>query len=110
MCQLDTVKSRAVASNKLRNTRSRRDLAQNAAELVKIHRFCQMEIEASFSATLDVVTRCIAGYCHSFYGSFSFRFPDDIVAVSVWQCDIAKHNVELFGVDHVQRAPGAISR
>ena len=45
---------------------SRRDLAQNAAELVEIHRFCKVEIEASFSATLDVVTRCIAGYRHGF--------------------------------------------
>src|SRR4029079_12590911 len=71
--------------NKVRNLRSRRDLTQNAAELVKIHRLCKVEIEASFSATLDVVTRCIAGYRHRFHGSLSFRFRNEIVAISVWQ-------------------------
>jgi hypothetical protein len=110
MCQLNLVKGRALDSNKVRNSRSGRDLAQNAAELVKIHRFRKVEIEASFSATLDVVTRCEAGYGHGFHGSFSFRFRNDIVAVPVWQRDIAQHNVELFGLDNVQRAPGTISR
>ena len=39
---------------------SRRDLAENAAQLVKVHRLRQMEIESSFSAALDVVTLCKA--------------------------------------------------
>ena len=110
MSQLDLVKRNALDSNKVRNSRSGRDLAQNAAELVKIHRFRKVEIETSFSATLDVITRCKAGYRHGFHRSFSFRFHNDIVAVPIWQRDVAQHNVELFGVDHVQRAPGVISR
>ena len=47
---------------------------------------------------------------HGFHGSFSFCFDDDIVAIPVWQRDITEHNVELLGVDHVQRAPSVISR
>jgi hypothetical protein len=109
MCQLDKVKAKPWIETDVKHA-LRRDLAQNAAELVEIHWFRQMEIEASFSATLDVVTRCKAGYRHGFHGSFSFRFLDDIVAIPVRQRDVTQHNVELFGVDHVQRAPGAISR
>ena len=78
---------------------SRRDLAENAAELVKIHRLRQMEIEASFSAALDIVTRCKTGYCHRLHGSSSFGFHNDIVTIPVWQRDIAQHNVELFGIN-----------
>src|SRR6185369_16903935 len=108
MCQLDIVKLETSLKNP--GLTLRRDLAQNAAEFVKIHRFCKVEIEAGFSATLDVVKRCKAGYGHGFHGSFSFRFRNDMVAVPVWQRDIAQHNVELFGVDHIQCAPGTISR
>ena len=92
------------------NCRSRRDLTENATQLVKIHRLRQMEIESSLSATLDILTRSKARYRHGFHGSFSFRFHNDIVAIPVWQRDITQHNVELFGVDHVQRAPCVISR
>src|SRR6266853_5399740 len=95
---------------KIRNIGPRRDLAENAAQLVKIHRLRQMEIESSLSAALDIVTLCKARYRHGFHGSFSFRFHNDIVAIPVWQRDITQHNVELFGVDHVQRAPCVISR
>src|SRR5882724_6453386 len=108
MCQLDKVKAKPWI--KKRNIGSRRDLAENAAEFVKIHRLRQMEIESSLSAALDIVKRCKARYRHGFHGSFSFRFYNDIVAIPVWQRDIAQHNVELFGVDHVQRAPCVISR
>ena len=94
----------------IRKIGSRRDLAENAAQLVKIHRLRQMEIESSFSAALDIVTRCKARYRHGFHGPFSFRFHNDIVAIPVWQRDITQDNVELFGLDHVQRAPGIISR
>jgi hypothetical protein len=69
-----------------------------------------MEIESSLSAALDIVTLCKARYRHGFHGSFSFRFNNDIVAIPVWERDITQHNVEVFGVDHVQRASGAISR
>jgi hypothetical protein len=70
---------------------SRRDLAENAAQLVKIHRLRQMEIESSFSAALDVVTRSKARYRHGFHRPFSFRFHDDIVPIPVWQGDITQH-------------------
>src|SRR6266487_158926 len=109
MCQLDKVK-RSRGLKKIRNIGSRRDLAENAAQLVKVHRLRQMEIESSFPATLDIVTRCKARYRHGFDGSFSFRFHNDIVAIPVRQRDITQHNVELFGIDHVQRAPCVISR
>src|SRR5262245_15209953 len=109
MCQLDIVKP-TPGLKTIRNLQSRRDLAQNAAQLVKIDRLCQMEIEPSFSSTLDIVTRCKTRYRHGFHRSFSFRFHNDIVAIPVWQRDIAQHNVELFGFDHVQRTPCVISR
>src|SRR4029077_1605128 len=109
MSQMDKVKTKPWMEQ-IRNISSRRDLAENAAQLVKIHRLRQMEIESSFSAALDIVPRCKARYRHGFHGSFSFRFRDDIVAIPVWQRDITQHNVELFGVDHVQRALGVISR
>jgi hypothetical protein len=95
---------------KIRNAGSRRDLAENGAQFVKIQRFRQMKIEPSLSTSLDIVTRCKARYRYGFHRSFSFRFRYDIVAITVWQRDITQHNVELFGVDHVQRAPGAFSR
>src|SRR6267142_4801534 len=109
MCQLDKVKAKPWLE-KIRNIGSRRDLAENTAQFVKIHRLRQMEIESSLTAALDIVTRRKARYRHGFHGSFSFRFRNDFVAIPVWQRDITQHNVELFGVDHVQRAPGVISR
>src|SRR5881396_1069347 len=110
MCQLDKVKAKPWMEKKFRNIDSRRDLAENGAQLVKIHRLRQMEIESSLSTALDIVTRCKARYRHGFHGSFSFRFHNDIVAIPVWQRDITQHNVELVGVDQFQRAPGVISR
>src|SRR6476661_7126393 len=109
MCQLGKVKAEPWIE-KIRNTGSRRDLAENGAQLVKIHRLRQMEIESRFSAALDIVTRCKARYRHGFHRSFSLRFHNDIVAIPVWQRDITQHNVELFGLDHVHRAAGVISR
>src|SRR6266481_215174 len=109
MCQMDKVKTKPWREQ-IRNIGSRRDLAENATQLVKVYRLRQMEIESSFSASLDILTRCKARYRHGFDGSFSFRFHNDIVAIPVWQRDITQHNVELFGVDHVQRAPCVISR
>src|SRR6478735_12587962 len=109
MCQLDKVKAKPWIE-KIRNIGSRRDLAENGAQLVKINRLRQMEIESSFSAALDIVTRCKARYRHRFHRSFSFRFLNDIVAVSVWQRDITQDNVELFGLDHVERTAGVVSR
>src|SRR4051794_27100010 len=44
----------------------RRDLTQNSAKLVKIHRLRQIEIESSFFAALDIVTRSKTGDRHGF--------------------------------------------
>src|SRR5262245_33232091 len=109
MCQLDGVNTNPWIK-RTSESRSRRDLAQNAAKLVKIHRLRQMKIESSFSTALNIIACRKTGYCHRFHGSFSFRFHDYIVAVPVWQRDITQDNVELFGIDHVQCAPGIISR
>src|SRR5437762_13109553 len=109
MCQLDKVKAKPWME-KNRNIGSRRDLAENAAQFVKVHRLRQMEIESSFSAALDIVVRCKARYRHRFHGSFSFRFHNDIVAIPVWKRDVTQHDVELFGVDHVQCGPSVVSR
>jgi hypothetical protein len=109
MCQLDKVKAK-LWMEQIRKTGSRRDLAENATQLVKIHRLGQMEIEPSFSAALDIVTRCKARKRHGFHGSLSFRFHNDIVAISVRQRYITQHNIELFRVNHVQRASRVISR
>src|ERR1051325_4584099 len=68
-----------------------------------------MEIKARFSTTFDIVARGKARDRHSFHRSLSFRFHNDIVAIPVWQRDIAQHNVELFRVDHIQRASGIVS-
>lgn len=96
--------------NKTWNTGSCRDLAQNAAQFVKIHRLGEVEIESGFSAALDIRRRGKARKRYGFDGSFSFRFRNNIVAIPVWQRDITQHNVELLGVDQVQRGPGIISR
>src|SRR5712675_91856 len=109
MCQLDKVKANPWIEQIL-DTGSRRDLAENGAQFVKIHRLRQIKIESSFSAALDIVTRSKARYRHGFHRSFSLRFHDDIVAIPVWQRDITQHSVEFFGLDHVQRAAGVISR
>src|SRR6476660_9612156 len=108
MCQLDKVKAKPWIEQIL-DTGSRRDLAENGTQFVKIHRLRQIKIESSFSAPLDIVTRSKARYRHGFHRSFSFRFHNDIVAVPVWQCDITQHHVEIFGLDHVERAAGIIS-
>ena len=108
MCQLDKVKAKP-CFQKRRNTSSHSDLAENAAQFVKIHRLGKMEIESSFSAALDIVTRGKARERHGFDGSFSFRLGNNVVAITVWQRNITQHDVELFRVDHVQGAPRVIS-
>src|SRR5215470_14175658 len=83
------------------NRSSRRDLAQNAAQFVKIHRLGQVEIESSFSAALDIVTRGKRRERYGFDSSFSFRLRNHLVAISVGQGDITQNNIELFRIDHV---------
>src|SRR5215208_4506825 len=80
--------SNALSQNKMRKARSSRDLAENRAQFVKIHRFREIKIESSFFAALDIVTRAKARYRHRLHRSFSFGFHDDIVAIPVWQRDI----------------------
>ena len=84
------------------------DLAENAAQLVKIHRLGEMKIESSFSAALDIVTPGKSRERHGLEGSFSFRLGNNVVTITIRQRNIAQHDVELFRVNHVQRAPGVI--
>src|SRR5438045_2874824 len=87
----------------------RRDLAQNSAQLVKIHRLGEMEIESRFSAALDVLSPGKATDCYGFNGSFSFGFGNQVVAAAVGQNNVTQDNIELFRVDHVHRVLRAVS-
>src|SRR5262249_28398062 len=91
------------------NFNSHGDLAEYAAQFVKIHRLGKMEIETSLSAAFDIVTRGKARERYGFDRSFSFRLGNDLVTISVRQRNITQHNIELFRVDHLQGALRAIS-
>jgi len=65
------------------------DLAEYAAEFVKIHRLGKMEIEPGFSAALDVVTRGKTRESYGLKRSFLFRFGNYVVAIPVRQGNIA---------------------
>ena len=56
---------------------------------MKIHRLGKMEIEPGFSAALDIVTRGKTRESYGFERSFSFRFGNYVVAIPVWQSNIA---------------------
>src|SRR5262245_44765387 len=106
MNQLGKVK--ASPAFKTPEARLHRDLPENAAQLVKVHRLGKMEIEPSLSAAFNVGTRGKARECYGFDGALSFRLSNNVVTITVWQPNITKHNVKLFGVDHVQRATGVM--
>jgi hypothetical protein len=53
---------------------SHRDLAEDTAEFVEIHRFGKMEIESGLSAALDIVTRGKTRESYGLKRSSSFRF------------------------------------
>ena len=84
------------------------DLAQNAAQLMKIYRLGEMEIEPGSSATLDVFSRGKATDRYGFNGFFSFGFGNHIVAGAIGQSNVTQDDIELFGVDHALRVLRAI--
>ena len=69
-----SIAGRITRDGPMSNCGSHGDLAEYAAELVKIHWLGKMEIEPGFSAALDVVTRGKTRESYGFKRSFSFRF------------------------------------
>ena len=63
-----------ITRDPMSNCGSHGDLAEYAAQFVKIHRLGKMEIEPGFSAALDVVARGKTRESYGFKRSFSFRF------------------------------------
>jgi hypothetical protein len=59
------------------------NLAQNSAQLVKIHRFGEMEIEAGLFAALDIFSSAKASQRYGFNGSFSLGLGNQVVAAPV---------------------------
>ena len=69
-----SIAGRITRDDPMSNCGSHGDLAEYAAQFVKIHRLGKMEIEPGFSAALDVVTRGKTRESYGFKRSFSFRF------------------------------------
>ena len=86
------------------------DLAQNSAQLVKIHWLGEMEIESRFSAALNVLSRSKATEGHGCYRSFALRMSHNVVAAPIRQGDVAQNDVELFRFDRIQRVLRAIGQ
>lgn len=81
------------------------DLTQDAPELVKVHRLAEMEVESGLFAALDIVVAVEPCQGHAFEGLFTFGFRDHIVTAAIRESDVAQNDVEVFCVDHFQRAP-----
>src|SRR4029077_12834934 len=75
---------------------SGRNLAQDSAQLVEVHRFCKMEIEPGFLAALDIVGGVEAGQRYRFYRLSSLRLCNHVVTVAVRQSDVAQDDIEFF--------------
>ena len=84
------------------------NLAQDSAQFVKVHRLAKMEIEPGLLAALNVLDCAKAGERYRFNRSFSFSFGNHVVTAAIGQRDVAQKDVELFGVDNVQRGLRAI--
>jgi len=84
------------------------DLGKNSAQLVEVHGFGEMEIEAGFSAAPDVFVPVKSSKGYAFDGLFSFRLRDHVVAAPVGQANVAQDDVELLRLDNLQRALHAI--
>ena len=78
---------------------SRRDLGQNAAQLVKIDRFGEMKIEAGLSPALNVLSRSKSTERHGCYRPFALRMSHNVVAAPIRQSNVAQNDVELFRFD-----------
>ena len=84
------------------------DLAENSAQLVEIHRFGVMEIEAGFLPAPDVFVPVKSSKGYAFDGLSSFSLRDHVVAAPVGQANVAQDDVELLRLDNLQRALCAI--
>jgi hypothetical protein len=91
-------------------SRSRTDLRENRAQLVEVHRFGKVEIEASFLASPDVFLFVKSSKGYAFDWLFSFGLSDYLVAAPVWQANVAQDNIELLQLDNLQRALRAIGQ
>jgi hypothetical protein len=70
------------------------DLVENSAQLMKIHRFGEMEIEASFFPTPDIFVSVKSSKGYAFDGLFSFGLRDHVVAAPVGQANVAQDDVD----------------
>src|SRR5437867_11286033 len=86
------------------------NLTQDSAQFVKVHRFCKMEIEPGLLAALNVLSCAKAGERYGFDRSFSLGFGNYVVAAAIGQRDVAQNDVELFGVNNIQRSLRAIGK
>jgi len=84
------------------------DLGENSAQLVEVHGFGEMEIEAGFSASPDIFVLVKSSKGYAFDGLFSFGLRDHVVAAPVGQANVAQDDVELLRLDNLQRALCAI--
>src|SRR5438105_3515756 len=89
---------------------SRGNLTQNSAQFVKVHRFGKMEIEPGLLAALNVLSCAKTGERYRFDRSFSLGFGNQVVAAAIGKCDVAQNDVELFGLNNVQRIVGGIGQ
>jgi len=100
---------RAITARPKYSSVSGGDLAQNSAQLVKIHRLGEMEIESRLSAALDVLGRGKAAERYGFHRSFSFGFGNQVVAAAIGQCNVTQNDIEFSGFENIPRILGAIS-
>jgi hypothetical protein len=84
------------------------ELVQNSAQLVEVHRFGKMKIEAGFFPAPDVLVPVKSSKGYAFDGLFSFGLRDHIVAASVGQANVAQDDVNLLRLHNLQRALHAI--
>lgn len=90
------------------STPLRSDLGENSAQLVEVHGFGEMEIEAGFFAAPDVFVLVKSSKGYAFDGLFAFGLRDHVVAAPVGQANVAQDDVELLRLHNLQRALRAI--
>ena len=83
-------------------------MPQHSAQLVKVHRLGKVEIESGLLSSLDILGSAKTGERYCFDRTFSLGLRDDIVAVTIWQSDVAQDCIELFRVNDAQRFLRAI--
>ena len=86
----------------------RADLREDPAQLVEVHRFGKMEIEACFFASPNVVVLVESSKGHAFDWLPSLGLGNDVVAAPVWQANVTQDYIELLRLDNLQGALRAI--